>query len=201
VLGSDSLIFVPSTSGAGITALTGDVTATGPGSAMATIATSGVVAGTYQGLTVNAKGLVTSASDQGYATVAYVDGHMWGYSALPAEVQQLPIPFIWPGQPSAGGLVNMPMVMAVTIPSGLAGTKVFDTTQATANASFALNKISGGTTTSLGTVVITPASRTSANLAGTGGSLAIGDVLQMAAPGSPDATLADLGITILAARV
>lgn len=51
-------------SGSGITALTGDVTATGPGSAAATLATVNSNVGTFalSSVTVNAKGLVTAAS-------------------------------------------------------------------------------------------------------------------------------------------
>ena len=62
----------PDTGGAGwasspenaITALTGDVTATGPGSVGATLAASGVTAGSYTkaNVTVDAKGRLTSAS-------------------------------------------------------------------------------------------------------------------------------------------
>ncbi len=49
---------------AGITQLTGDVTATGPGVAVATLATvnSNVGSFTYSSITVNAKGLITAAS-------------------------------------------------------------------------------------------------------------------------------------------
>jgi len=48
--------------------LTGDVTGSGTGSFATTLANSGVTAGTYNNVTVNAKGLVTTGSNVSYVT-------------------------------------------------------------------------------------------------------------------------------------
>jgi hypothetical protein len=52
-----------------ITALTGDVTASGPGSVTATLAASGVTAGTYDSVTVDVKGRVTAGQVNKYYSI------------------------------------------------------------------------------------------------------------------------------------
>lgn len=56
------------TTGSYITGLTGDISASGPGSVASTLATVNSNIGTFQGITVNGKGLVTGATNQGYIT-------------------------------------------------------------------------------------------------------------------------------------
>ena len=69
-LGAATKQYVDAHAGAGSTTLTGDVTGTGTGTVATTLATVNSTVGTYQGITVNAKGLVTSAANQNYAPLA-----------------------------------------------------------------------------------------------------------------------------------
>jgi hypothetical protein len=124
------------------------------------------------------------------------------WASLPAEAQNLPLAFVVAGKPVAGQVYNLITAMAITIPASFAGTVAYQGTLTTASAVFTLNKISGGTTTAIGTITLGTASKTTITLSTqSAANLAAGDVLQLVAPGTQDATLADVGITVLAAKV
>ena len=123
-----------------------------------------------------------------------------GYPQLPVALRQLPISFPFSDKPGINIAINVPMGFAVTVPAGLAGTMSYARIKPAANAVFTLNRVVGAVVTLLGTVTLTPDSQTSHVLAGPGGAVAVGEVLQILT-GAQDASLADIGITVMANRV
>lgn len=93
-------------------------------------------------------------------------------------------------------LCDIPITKAETIPTSCTGSQAVSTATATGTATFTINKIHAGATTSAGTVAWSASGTTGAFTCASPTSFAAGDMLQVVAPSSPDATLAGLGITI-----
>lgn len=127
-------------------------------------------------------GIADAPNDSNYYVRHALGWSVINYSALPTEVQQLPITFEFAGKPAASAVVNVPLAMAITVPVALAGAVVYDTTQATANSTFTLNKIStaGGAFTTFnpsdkaGTVTLSGGNLV---MTGTGGNTGVRTVL------------------------
>jgi len=111
-----------------------------------------------------------------------------------------PFAFFISGKPAVGAKYSIVTPFTATIPASLAGSRFFTSTVSTGAPVFTVNRVVGGTTTAFGTFTITAGSATVATLAGSGGSLAVGDALQIVAPGTQDATLADISFTVLGTR-
>jgi hypothetical protein len=102
-----------------------------------------------------------------------------------------------PGQPAAAAKVFQFVVpRAISFPVNLAGSLAKAGTAATSAASFTL----GRNGTNIGTVDFAAGSATATFTLPGGAAFAAGDVLEMLAPGPQDATLADVSITLMAAR-
>lgn len=113
-----------------ITALTGDVTASGPGSATATLANSGVTAGTYDQVTVDVKGRVTAGTVDKY------------YSVLGAQVTN-----------TANTYTTIAGLTSATLPVGLYSFQFFGLSQSAATSTgvgFRISNVSATVSTMYG---------------------------------------------------
>jgi len=124
------------------------------------------------------------------------------YAELPTEVLDFPLSFIIQGKPNAAQTYNLIMGMAITIPIGLTGTFSYAGVVSAGSSLFVINKISGGTTTAIAGILLSASSHTANTLfCTTAVTFAAGDVFQLVAPASQDATLSDIGITILSTKI
>lgn len=183
--GVEKILNKPTIPAAGITALTGDVVASGPGSASATLANTAVTVGSYASpnITVDAKGRITAAANSTVALVSSV-----------------------PGKPAAGQEVMIYVAdRNLTIPANFAGSVGgFGPSGAfpSSSVSYTVKLFHSGAWTTVGTVTVSSAGVFS--FATTGGvlfSVVSSDVLSILAPAVQDTVLASVSMTIQALRV
>lgn len=100
------------------------------------------------------------------------------------------------GAPGGSQTVNINMVRALQLPASLTGSEFNIAVNPTATMTFTLKKISGGTPTSIGTIAFSTGGAPTVTFASPV-SFAIGDILSIIAPASPDATGATISFTFL----
>ena len=105
-----------------------------------------------------------------------------------------------PGVPAASAIIRIAVPRAVTLPAGLPNAVCIGKTAATGSTTVTLNKVSGGTTTAIGSLVWSASGTVCAVTFSSAVGLAAGDIVEEAFPASADATLADIAITLPAVR-
>lgn len=147
---------------------------------------------------VNGAGLPTSAGVVGTnASKQIVAASASDINNLVSGTRPWQASFTFLGVPANSQIVMLvPSTVAVTIPSGCAGSYMGATTSATATAAFTINKRAGGpagASTTLCTASFAASPATTTTFSGSGGTLAAGDYLEIVGPATADATLAGLG--------
>lgn len=167
----------------GITALTGDATASGSGSVPITLAT------------VNSGPGTCGDSTHGCSITTVGKGLVTAQTAVTVPVQ-LVSTFL--GVPANSQITfYAPTTVALTFPASCTNSKMTATVAATGSTAFTVKDLTTSTTLCTATFA---ASGTTATWSGTGGSASAGDVLQIQGPATADATLANIGAAVYATR-
>lgn len=113
----------------------------------------------------------------------------------------LPLSLYMPGTPISSQFTGSAVTDACVFPANFAGSAGPALTASTGTAVVKVNKIHAGASTQIGTVTYTTSSTpTFATTGGVSQSLVAGDIVQTVYPSSPDATLADIFLTLRATR-
>jgi hypothetical protein len=148
-------------------------------------------------------------SDSGNLFIYYADGtsSQWVQAAagaaasVPANVADYVIGVTQPGvSGNAQKLLVHKLPHAITLPASLAGSSATALTAATASTAFVLAYVRSGSTTTIATFTFAAAG-TVATISGVViPTLAAGDVLTITGPATADATLADIGFSLLGTK-
>jgi hypothetical protein len=121
-----------------------------------------------------------------------------GYSDLPAQIANSLAQVSVPGQPAASQkLLIIPIVQNTQVPANFGGSAGYSINNATLSSVFTVSYIRSGSPTSIGTFTFTSAGSTATLSTQAAVNLLTGDVLLIVAPAGVDATLANVGLTLL----
>lgn len=164
-----------------------------------------IASGTAKSTPVNADGfaIMDSAASNATKTLSFTDMKAFlktYFDTLYGTVSQ-PFDLIgfYPGVPTASAKVlRVPAARAITFPANFSGSYATASAAATASTAFDVQK--NGTTIGTITFAIAATTGTFTTTSGTSKAFAAGDVLMIVSPGTADATLADIGITLTGTR-
>lgn len=105
-----------------------------------------------------------------------------------------------PGVPANSAIIRIALPRAVTFPAGLPNAQCTAKEAATGSTTVALNKVSGGSSSAIGSLVWSASGAACAVTFSAAVAFAAGDILEEAFPASADATLGDIAITLPAVR-
>jgi len=115
--------------------------------------------------------------------------------ACPFDVVQF-----WPGIPPASQVVRIALDRAITCPAGLGGSAGIAKTAATSSTVVNINQVTAGVGTLRGTATFAGSGTVATFAAASAINLAANDIVEFAYQGSPDASLADISITLKCQR-
>jgi hypothetical protein len=103
------------------------------------------------------------------------------------------------GKPGASQNINIPILEGIKLPSSLTGSVFIIGTNPTSTMTFTLYQVTSGTATSIGTVAFSTSGSPTVTFSSTI-TFASGDLLRISAPGSQDATGADISLGFKGSR-
>ena len=116
-----------------------------------------------------------------------------------STAKSFPLTCSIPGSPASNVLLwYIPAVLVFTIPANFTGSLAVAGTSATSTSIFTLQYIRSGISTTLGSVTFSASSNVGVFSSSSSYTSQIGDILTLTSPSSSDATLANIGISILA---
>lgn len=127
--------------------------------------------------------------------------HALALADMPTSLKKMPLPFSFSDKPGDGQMIHFALIddVPITIPSGFTGTKSYVGTNPASTAVFTLYYVRSGSPTSIGTLSISTGGTVTLT-SSSGYTSSSGDTLRMTAPSPQDATLADVCLTVEAAR-
>ena len=124
--------------------------------------------------------------------------HTLGYPDVPTEIQNSLAQVSIAGQPPSNTkAVIMAIVQNTQVPANFAGSAGYSGTNATSSSAFTVSYIHSGSPITIGTFTFSSAGHTPTLSTQAAVNLVSGDVLIITTPSAIDATLADVGITLL----